>query len=226
MIKLLITFSLLIFITIPAAAQLCGQYTTTLIVVDENANPVTNATVTNSSQGEDEIGEREFARTDREPHKYSLRFSEGTVIKEKYKVTFTAPGFHTAEKDVTFRYCDDQNITITLNSIEKKTIVHGILYDVNGGIISGAEVIFTRRNGHTHSVKSNEDGEYTIHIKPGEIYKVRAFAPNFKSTYVPEYIAPNLGNGKMRLDIMLEVGRIENIEIIVRPASEVLTRKP
>lgn len=115
---LVISLLLLLFAAIPADAQRCGEYVTTLNVVDENENAVENASVTIVPQSNNELGERKFVRDEKEKHKFHLRINEGTVVKEKYKIFVSAQGFQTGEKELTFRYCHDKNLTLNLTLIK------------------------------------------------------------------------------------------------------------
>jgi hypothetical protein len=185
-----------------ADAQVCGQFTTTLVVKTEDNKAVENSVVQIVPLGKDETKGKTFVRDENDRSKFSVTFNEGHLILGKYKVIVSADGFETAEKEIGFPHCKHQYFEFNLkaNKASSGVILTGTITDQVGGIIPKVKVKILGNKNQKFIVETNDDGVYKIDL-PGGIYTVEFEASGHKSYKLKNYRTRQIG--RMRLDIVL-----------------------
>jgi hypothetical protein len=80
----------------------------------------------------------------------------------------------------------------------------GTLFDPNGSVVVGAEVMAVPANGKATVKKSGNEGEYSLRLEPGK-YRLEFHAPGFRRNIVNEYLLVNSTKGTMHFDVVLLV---------------------
>lgn len=214
--KILLTF-VFVFVSFAgvANAQLCGQFTTTLTVKSEENKAIENSVVQLLPLGKDETKNKTFVRDENDRSKFSVTFSEGHMVSGKYKVIVSADGFETAEKEIAFPHCKDQNFEFKLKAIKANTaILSGTVYDANGAVIPGAKVTAVNSKGEKFETRTNVSGEYILKLPFSEYdstanfkiakYQVTAERNDFVTVVLKDFRFVGAYNGKMHLDFAMD----------------------
>lgn len=227
--KIKISFLLIIglFLTIEINAQLCGKYGATFNVKTIENKPVENALVQLLPLEKDETREQSFVQDDKELSKFQITFLEGHQITTKYKLLVLADGFETFEKEIKFPHCKQQTFDIKLKIIKKinSAILSGSVYDANGYLITQAKITATNEKGEKFETQTNEDGTYILNLPYNPYdggdykYKVSKYEIivekwGFEKGIISNFKFVPSSNGKMILDVALDVLVIENPIII------------
>lgn len=189
-----------------ANAQLCGQYTTTLTVKTEDNKSVENSVVQLVALGKDETKSKTFVRNETDRSRFSVTFYEGHVLLGKYKMIVSADGFETAEREIGFPHCKNQDFEFRLikKNFERKMLLTGAVFDTNGAVIIEAKITAYRNNGKKYESKTNDEGIYTISL-PFDVYKIEVYSPGFCTSISEKYRIVDSTYGKMSLDFVLDV---------------------
>ena len=209
------------FFAVGANAQLCGSYTTTLNVLSPDEKAVENVIVQIIPLERDETGGRVFVRDEADKSKFKITFNEGHQLKEDYKVSISAEGFETQEKEISFPHCRRQTFEIRLKAIKTvgQSILTGIVYDPVGAVIPKSIVTAVNQKGEKFETLANENGEYTLNLPfkvnmtgsggfSGTVkyeITVEAGMPGFEKAVLKDFRFVGAYNGKMRLDFALDV---------------------
>ena len=191
---------------IQANAQLCGTYTTTLQIKTAEGKPIETAVVQLFPIVEDETKGKTFVRDEKDFSKFSVTFFEGHQIKTTYRLLIFADGFENFVKNIKFPHCKKQtfDIQLTRNSQMKSAIIMGTVLDETGAAIQNAKVSFLGENKLRNTYLTNADGVFAVNLSLGN-YSIRVEAPGFQFFYLQKYrVAPSY-EGKMNLDVVLEV---------------------
>jgi hypothetical protein len=219
--KFLLLLAIALVFSLPANAQLCGEYTTTLHIKTVENEPVETAVVQLLPVENDETRGKTFARDEKDLSKFSITFFEGHQLAATYKLIISADGFETLEKEIKFPHCKTQNFDIQLVSDKKPLIVlSGTVYDANGAVLVNARITATDETGRKFETVTNAKGVYELNL-PYKNYEQQtdfrmtkygiAASHEYFETYVLKnfYIVPAY-KGKMMLDLALNLAQTEN----------------
>lgn len=199
-----------------ASAQVCGQFTTTLMVKTEDNKSVETSVVQLVPLGKDETKNKTFVRDETDRSKFSITFNEGHLILGKYKIIVSADGFETAEKEVGFPHCKHQYFEFNLKAVKSnEAILTGTVFDANGAVIPGVKVIAVNQKGEKFETKTDENGEYNLKLpffeyKADYRFKIGKYeitveaAPGFEKAVLKDFKFVGKYNGKMNLDFALD----------------------
>lgn len=194
--------------TFEVNAQLCGTYTTTLIITNEARELVKNAQIKIVSlQKRDYLHGKKFVRDKRDAWRFSISFEEGYEVKGNYKVIVSANGFATTEREFKFPHCRSQYFEFKLTKSDSinQTILSGTAYDDNGAVIVYATIKFRGSDNVEQVTKTDDEGVFEIKLKPGN-YFIQVESLGFKPLRIEKYrIAPSY-KGRQILDVVLESG--------------------
>jgi hypothetical protein len=221
-------FLLFIFICFAAGAnaQVCGQFTTTLMVKTEDNKAVENSVVQLVALGKDETKNKTFVRDETDRSKFSITFNEGHVMSGKYKIIVSADGFETAEKEVGFPHCKHQYFEFNLKAVKSnEAILTGTVYAPNGAVIPGAKITAVNQKWGKFEARTNDEGIYVLNLsfnlydsKTASNFKIAKYeitveSVGFKKSIAREFLFVQSYLGKMQFDIALEeVGAIQDVD--------------
>jgi len=110
--------------------------------------------------------------------------------------------------------------------LEKKIMLSGMVYDTNGAVVMGSDVLARSRDGRDYPGRTNSEGTYKIELPIG-IYKIEANANGFcpkrvERAVARETVAPakrtfklrNPGPSENTLNFVLEVASTVTPETI------------
>jgi hypothetical protein len=88
---------------------------------------------------------------------------------------------------------------------EPKTILTGVVYDLNGAVVAGGTVLVVSGGaGKKYLGATDSEGVYRIELSPA-LYTIEVGAPGFCAEQVERFRVVNSTHGKMSLDFVLEV---------------------
>lgn len=121
---MLTTLSMLLLLGLssPAQAQMCGQYGISLFVTNESGEAINNVQIRFTP--EIKIGtEKIVFKQDSEDAKlFRLTLPEGSALPVNYKLRIDAPGFKRHGRKVKIIYCQRQELSVKL--VEKQSSAH------------------------------------------------------------------------------------------------------
>ncbi|HEY0428343.1 MAG TPA: carboxypeptidase-like regulatory domain-containing protein [Pyrinomonadaceae bacterium] len=194
----------LVFIgfAVEASAQVCGQYTTTLIIKSDDNKSIENALVQLVALEKDETKNKTFVRDENERSKFSITFNEGHLILGKYKIIVSADGFETSEKEIGFPHCKHQTFEFKLKAAkaQNQAVLAGTITDQVGAAIQKAKIKISGNNNQKFVAETNDNGVYKISLPEG-VYSIEFNASGCKSYKLKNYRTRQFET--MRLDIVL-----------------------
>jgi hypothetical protein len=87
---------------------------------------------------------------------------------------------------------------------DKKVILTGTVYDINGAVIPFSHVLAQNPAGKEYRVMTNTEGYYKIEL-PVDIYAIKVDAPGFCPSAVRFFRVRNSPSGAATLDVVLDV---------------------
>lgn len=208
-------------------AQLCGQYTTTLVITDKAGEQLKDLRVHTRPLGKDERQPHQFFRqNEMAREKWTVTFPEHQSLREQYRLVITAPGFAVFTKDITFPNCGQQKFDIVLEKLDPKEsfFLAGTVSDEEGRMLRGAEIVATINEGEgaRTSTFADENGRYRMELALGK------YAIAFRREGLPAAFVLNVENrigGSVRtLDGVLKYdGYMEGISNSGKKWYEIIT---
>jgi len=196
-----------------ANAQVCGQFTTTLVVKTEDNKAVENSVVQLVPLGKDETKGKTFVRDENDRSKFSVTFNEGHLMLGKYKVIVSADGFETAEKEIGFPHCKHQYFEFELKAAKapNQAILTGTVFDRNGAVIPGTKITAVNSKGQKFETQTNEDGEYILELPFNEYGSIAKYDMTFEKSGFAKGVLKDFKfvggyNSEMHLDLALDAG--------------------
>jgi len=107
--------------------------------------------------------------------------------------------------------------TITIPSPkkqEKQILVTGTVFDPGGAAIRGVNITVRGDNNTSFITVTNVDGIYEMRLSPG-VYSIELSSPGFKRAVLESFRVVNAPSGKIRHDVILEIGSVVNAPIVV-----------
>ena len=215
---IVLTFIISVAGLVSAYPQMCGQWTVSIELADQQNKPLENASVSFVDVPEGDVAkERSFKRSDSARNVYVTTFIEGDRVSKEYKLLIMANGFvdlstttkidycrKTSEKKFLDRRPADPNIGSGLT---------GTVYDANGSVVVKAKVTAVNTKGKKFETITNEEGIYVLtlpfNVYPlfESTYNIIVDSPGFRRSETKGYVFIPSQFGKMHLDIALVVGR-------------------
>jgi hypothetical protein len=104
-------------------------------------------------------------------------------------------------------------------SLDKKVMLSGRVYDANGSVVMGSDVLARSRDGNDYQARTNDEGIYNIELPVG-IYKVEANANGFCPKRVELVFAQKLVQPKNRnLSVLNSVQEQKSVDFVLEMAS-------
>ena len=95
---------------------------------------------------------------------------------------------------------------VTVLAKAQEVILTGTIYDFQGAVIPNSKIVATNKNSKVFKTTTNEDGIYKLKLKPG-IYAIQVpRLPGLKGIKFNDYRILITYDGKMNLDISLDIG--------------------
>lgn len=207
---LILTFVFIGFVA-EANAQLCGQYTTTLIIKSDDNKSVENAVVQLLALEKNETKNKTFVRDENDKSKFSVTFNEGHLIPGKYKIIVSADGFETAEREIGFPHCKHQTFEIKLKTskAQNQSVLTGTVYDPSGALVLKTKVTAKNEKGVTIETETDEEGVYVLNLpclyQGIEKYEITVEKYGFEKFVLKDFKFVYSTKGRMYLDIALGI---------------------
>ena len=89
-------------------------------------------------------------------------------------------------------------------NVDKKVVLTGKVYDINGAVIMSSQVVAGNSAGKEYRATTNDEGVYKIEL-PIDIYAIKVDAPGFCPSRVRFFRLRNSPSGVMPYDFVLDV---------------------
>ena len=114
-----------------AQAQMCGQWTVTVDVVDEKGVPIDKASVAFTNLPEDDAANRRpFKKDDSSAGRFVVTFIEGDRVQKEYNLLIKAAGYQSRTSAINVTYCRATSHVIGLNTSISK--IANALFSMSG----------------------------------------------------------------------------------------------
>ncbi|MEQ1923713.1 MAG: carboxypeptidase-like regulatory domain-containing protein [Pyrinomonadaceae bacterium] len=204
-------FVILVAGIVSAYPQMCGQWTVSIELVDEQNRPIEKAFVSFIEIPEGDAANGKVFEADSEKRNvFVTKFIEGERVSKAYKLWITADGFLARTAATKVIYCR--------KTLEKKVLearpadlgssditgIKGRTVDFNGAVIPGTVVVAENDKNNKFETRTNSEGEYYL-VLPEGAYSLRiGGSPSlFCEVEVNNFLVPKF-NGFMTLDIPLQ----------------------
>jgi hypothetical protein len=91
-------------------------------------------------------------------------------------------------------------------SVDKKVVVTGTVYDINQAVIPFSEVVARSFAGKDYQATTSVGGIYKFELPP-DVYKIEVNAPGFCPKRVEQFRVVNSSRNQRPLDFVLDVRR-------------------
>lgn len=158
---------------IEANAQLCGTYSTTFYVKNEAGQPVKNVRFKiNPLKGENYAFGSNLDSDKNDPSQYSISFNEGHVVKGRYNVVVSAPGFSDAKREIEFPHCMRPKYEVVLKPAAAKSVIREMV-EIRGELwkdknrLGSVAISATDNAGKIFKTRADKEGLYDLNLPLG-----------------------------------------------------------